>query len=489
MRSIDLTSIPKKGQFYDWMKSVGCTCHVIWDNIELDFMIIDVYRKNRTTYLKIISNHRSAKEIYNVDAKVFLNKCFSKIIRNNVYDSGDMVNDKLFIEDVFIDNSNEKRVSYKIRCIKCGHRTKRRADDFENGAKQCPCCDCNHIVKKGINDIATKRPDLVKYFYDKEDAYRYSVSSNARVKLICPDCNTIKEMSIDELSRKGLRCTVCGDGTSYPNKFMRILLDKCNVCFIPEYSPEWANGKKYDFYLIKENVLIEMDGGQHYKNVECWGGLSNTQENDEYKTKLALEHGVKLIRINCNYTNIKNRFSEIKNEVNRSELSNIIKIKENEINWDEIDKISLESYVVRACEMVEKNKDLTAKDIAATFNVNPATIKNWLKVGNRIGLCEYDERGNRKRGAKECAKKNSKPLICVDNGELYKNLSECANSNGVKMTSNISMACNGHIKTCKGFHFKYLKDLTLEEFTYYNCEQWLKDNELWEIFVSKNKVV
>ena len=66
MRSINLTSIPKKGQFYDWMKSVGCTCHLVFDDVELDFMIIDVYRKNRTTYLKIISN-TSSKIIYNIN--------------------------------------------------------------------------------------------------------------------------------------------------------------------------------------------------------------------------------------------------------------------------------------------------------------------------------------------------------------------------------------------------------------------------------------
>ena len=168
MKSIDLTSIPKKGQFYDWMRSVGCICHIIWDGVELDFMIIDVYRKNRATYLKIISNHRNAKEVYDIDARNFAENRFHNIIKNNIYDVGDIINGKMLVEDVFTDDSNEGRLTYKIRCTSCGRTFKRRTDSFEKGKKLCQCCDRNHVVKKGINDIATKRPDLVKYFCNKE---------------------------------------------------------------------------------------------------------------------------------------------------------------------------------------------------------------------------------------------------------------------------------------------------------------------------------
>ena len=486
MRSINLTSIPKKGQFYDWMKSVGCTCHVVFDDVELDFMIIDVYRKNRTTYLKIISNHRSAKGVYDIGAKAFSNNNFLQIIKNSKYDIGEKVNGKLLIEDVFIDSSNDGRLSYKIRCTSCGHTFKRRVDSFEKGKSLCACCDQNHIIKKGINDVATKRPDLVKYFYNKEDAYKYSISSNVKVKLICPDCKTIKEMDLRDFTTSGMSCPTCGDGVSYPNKFMRNLLKECNIPFISEFSPDWANNRKYDFYVTEENIIIEMDGGQHFKDVGHWGGIDDTIKNDEYKTNMAIEHGIKIIRINCDYINIKTRFEEIRNSVENSDMSNIIDFKNKRIDWAIIEFYSSKSDLVRACEIKNEKPNFSSRDISCIIGVHYVTIERWLELGNKFGLCVYNKEAEKIKAKKEISKKSSKPLLFVEKGILYRNSNECGKDLGIK-TKIINLSCSSK-KPTRGLHFKYLKDLTLEEFTYYNCEQWLKDNDLWDIFVSKNKV-
>ena len=487
MRSIDLTSIPKKGQFYDWMRSVGCICHIIWDGVELDFMIIDVYRKNRATYLKIISNHRNAKEVYDIDARNFAENRFHNIIKNNIYDVGDIINGKMLVEDVFTDDSNEGRLTYKIRCTSCGHTFKRRTDSFEKGKKLCQCCDRNHVVKKGINDIATKRPDLVKYFCNKEDAYRYSVSSNVKIKAICPICKTTKEIEISKLSSCGLSCPTCGDGVSFPNKFMRNLLNNCGIDFIAEYCPDWSNGRKYDFYLIKENIIIEMDGGQHFKDVDHWGGIDDTIKNDEYKTNMAIEHGIKIIRINCNYTNIRTRFEEIRRSVENSDISNIIDFKNKRIDWAIIEFYSSKSDLVRACEIKNEKPNFSSRDISCIIGVHYVTIERWLELGNKFGLCVYNKEAEKIKAKKEISKKSSKPLLFVEKGILYRNSNECGKDLGIK-TKIINLSCSSK-KPTRGLHFKYLKDLTPEEFTYYNCEQWLKDNDLWDIFVLKNKVV
>ena len=484
MRSIDLTSIPKRGQFYDWMKSVGCTCHVIFDDVALDFMIIDVYRKNRTTYLKIISNHRSAKGVYDIGAKAFSNNNFFRIIKNSKYDIGEKVNGKLLIEDVFIDNYNDGKLTYKIRCTSCGHIFKRRVDSFEKGKALCSCCDLNRIIKKGVNDVATKRPELVKYFCNKEDAYKYSVSSNVNVKLICPNCKTIKEMKLYDFTTSGISCPTCGDGVSYPNKFMRNLLKECNVPFISEFSPDWANNRKYDFYLTEENVLIEMDGEQHYKNIKHWGGLISTQENDEYKTNMAKEQGIQLIRINCSYENIKDRFDNIKKSVEDSYIFEII--KDSKIDWNSINRLSIESDVIRACKL-RSEKNLTLNEISDIIGVHTQTVREWLRLGEKIGLCVYDNTVDQKSAMSKIIRKLNNPVLCIENKTIYESPIACSNELDVAPTT-IRANCT-YNKSGKGLHFKYLKDLTQEEFTYYNCEQWLKDNDLWDIFVSKNKVV
>ena len=74
-----------------------------------------------------------------------------------------------------------------------------------------------------------------------------------------------------------------------------------------------------------------------------------------------------------------------------------------------------------------------------------------------------------------------------ENKTIYESPIACSNELDVAPTT-IRANCT-YNRSGKGFNFKYLKDLTQEEFTYYNCEQWLKDNDLWDIFVSKNKVV
>lgn len=56
----------------------------------------------------------------------------------------------------------------------------------------CPVCS-NKMVIPGINDIATLRPDLVKYFRNKEDTKKYVPQSGETVELECPDCHTVKK--------------------------------------------------------------------------------------------------------------------------------------------------------------------------------------------------------------------------------------------------------------------------------------------------------
>lgn len=60
---------------------------------------------------------------------------------------------------------------------------------------------------------------------------------------------------------------------------------------------------RFDFLLCldnKENILIELDGEQHYKPCEKFGGeesFQNLKENDALKDKYCKEHNIPLIRI------------------------------------------------------------------------------------------------------------------------------------------------------------------------------------------------
>jgi very-short-patch-repair endonuclease len=50
-------------------------------------------------------------------------------------------------------------------------------------------------------------------------------------------------------------------------------------------------------YGLDCKVLIELDGGQHFKQVFTWKSPEETQDRDVYKTKCALAKGYTVIRL------------------------------------------------------------------------------------------------------------------------------------------------------------------------------------------------
>ena len=56
---------------------------------------------------------------------------------------------------------------------------------------------------KGINDIATTRPDLAKYIQDKSLIYKISRGSEKPINFECPVCHTISKKSLHNVARDG----------------------------------------------------------------------------------------------------------------------------------------------------------------------------------------------------------------------------------------------------------------------------------------------
>lgn len=74
----------------------------------------------------------------------------------------------------------------------------------------CKCAVCsNRKVIEGINDVKTTRPDLVKYFKNKDEASQYTVGSEKIIDAICPECGYEDKIRIGNLSRFGFACNGC----------------------------------------------------------------------------------------------------------------------------------------------------------------------------------------------------------------------------------------------------------------------------------------
>ena len=87
------------------------------------------------------------------------------------------------------------------------------------------------------------------------------------------------------------------------------LLEQLNLEFETEYCPQWIDKSKYDFYIPSKNLIIEMDGAFHYKDNKMSGQTKEKSKKiDNRKDELANKHGLKVIRIDCNYYDISKRF-------------------------------------------------------------------------------------------------------------------------------------------------------------------------------------
>lgn len=89
-----------------------------------------------------------------------------------------------------------------------------------------------------------------------------------------------------------------------------LFLKKSNIDFEPQKRFDDCGNKRalsFDFYIKKQNTLIEYDGKQHFKPINLFGGesyLAYVRANDKIKNKFAADNKIRLIRIP--YTEFKN---------------------------------------------------------------------------------------------------------------------------------------------------------------------------------------
>ena len=484
MKKMFLENLPKKygiginkGKLvFDWKNSIGSSIHFIYNDIEGDIYIMD-YNNNK---LKINYNDIIMDMIPSALLKCKLGGLLGKITSNFKIEIGQTfkddkrdlnIIDREYRKDK---NNNQKCKYYKYHCNKCGAELWMIENNILKGYGCACCCNPPRVVVKGINDINTTHPELVKYLVNKEEAYTHTYSSNDKVLLECPNCGHEKYTTINNLYNNGFSCSVCSDGISYPNKFMYNILKQFNIEFVTEYSPRWCNYYNiyknkycigiYDFYIQSKNLIIEMDGAFH-KMDNKMSGLTKEESNfiDNTKDRLAEEYNLKVIRISCDYDKIENRFNLIKNNIINSKINKIFDL--NNIDFEVIKNSIQKSLVKEICEYWKlhnniNHENLSVGDIEKIFNIHKKTIRRYLNIGTRLNWCSY----NPQEEIDKKIKKQSKPIevfkneksLGIFNGATY--LSRHSEELlGVKLyQANISHVANGEIKQYKGFTFKYI---------------------------------
>ena len=361
---------------------------------------------------------------------------------------------------------------YKYRCNKC------RFPDgsfFENWIVEgsllrgdgCPCCS-GHKTMLGINTIWDTDRWMCNLGLSEEDAKTHTKCSMDKVFVICPKCNKKKKITISNIYNYKSICCVCGDGVSYPEKFMMSVLDQLGIEYIFQLTKttfDWCGKYKYDFYIPSINTIIETHGGQHYEDC-TWSKAEDVQENDRIKYELALQNGIKdggYIVIDCRYSDKE----WVKNNILSSKLNELFDLKKR-INWNECEEFALKSNTVKeVCEYWSRKEDWkTTKTLVEIFGLSRDTIIDYLKKGAELGWCEYDAKEEMRKGGLNSGKLIGKRVAMYDlDGNFIaeypstKELVEKMLKKGIKLNfRNISAVCNGKRKMHKGYTFKYIED-------------------------------
>lgn len=247
--------------------------------------------------------------------------------------------------------------------------------------KTCPCCSGKVVSDK--NRVSLARPDLVKYFKNKEDSIKFSVGSHKKTIFVCPTCNEEYEMKISDLSRKPFSCKKCSDGVSRPEKFMFSLLSELNITFEYQKKFKWSENKVYDFYIPSINTIIETHGGFHYRNSTFnRRTLEEEQKNDTYKENLAKNNNIdKYIVVDCRDTSLKYlKASAYNSFINLLDLNSIK-------DWNKVYEFVNKNNIQSCSELY--NKGYSLKEICMQTKMSKKTVRGYLRTATELKLCNY----------------------------------------------------------------------------------------------------
>ena len=268
------------------------------------------------------------------------------------------------------------------------------------------------------------KPEQAKMLAHPEDGYKYTECSGEKVEWICPNCGHIKTEKISNVKNKGLSCPICSDGISIPNKFMASFLEEVNETFETEFSFE-GQTRRYDFYIPRLNMIIEMHGRQHY---EEWKksdkNLSERQKIDKEKKDYAIEQGIEYyLVINCRIQSYEHMTKEIKKSILKGFYNFEL------IDWNHVYTNAMKSKVILAINLHKKG--YTTTEIGDKLHVSRTTINHWLIDADNIGMYEYNKSVGNRYEKREIVLTNTKEIFNSASSaaktvkESYQNICRC----------------------------------------------------------------
>ena len=208
-------------------------------------------------------------------------------------------------------NDNKK---YWFTCNKCEHNFNSQICNITSKNSQwCPYCSvpCKKLCDNQDCNFCFNN-SFLSFDKEKVKCWNYKLNNNINPRNIfknsskkywftCNKCNHNFKSRIADVSSKFLQwCPICKNkGEKKLYNYLLTLFPNVKK----EFKAKWCKNLKtkrylpFDFYIKKINLIIELDGDQHFKQVSNWKCPVKTMENDVYKTKMANDNNISVIRL------------------------------------------------------------------------------------------------------------------------------------------------------------------------------------------------
>lgn len=263
---------------------------------------------DKKTIVNVVGCSLTGKKTYSCGC-LRLERTIENGRRNAVDYSYEIYNNLMFIEST--DKRSGNQVVWKLLCL-CGKTCEIRASSVVSGiSKTCGRC---HLLKDEYPNLIEEWDFEKNKELDLNDITCHTAKS---VWWICKKCGHNWKTRVYSRS-KGSGCPNCHSPSKANDRFKRIL-EEDGIEFEQEKRLEGCKYKlplRFDFYFPTLNILVELQGEQHYKkgrykDAEKYFELVRIR--DQIKREYCKKNNIRLIEIHyCDFS--EKRMKEILKE-------------------------------------------------------------------------------------------------------------------------------------------------------------------------------
>jgi hypothetical protein len=272
------------------------------NKIEVEFINMFRVKDNRNLSrikltLKCKNNHIYEQSWDNLKKGCGCKYCKENVVGKKKFKyTKEFVIESLLKENMIILNEyKDSGTTFKYKCLICGNEGKTNFGNFLNGRR---CRKCKGMAKKTTEEFKLEISKLTDNKYELLSEY---IDNKTKVIVHHTECGNVYEVKPGNFI-SGKRCPICNE--SKGERKIRDWLIVNDILFESQKEFEGLIGLggknlSYDFYIPKQNILIEYQGEYHdgTANNQTEEDFKKQKEHDDRKREYVKSHNINLLEI------------------------------------------------------------------------------------------------------------------------------------------------------------------------------------------------